>query len=144
MHFVRNMGYYITRLYAATSYTGVKALMNDYAMHFLRMQICNNKPLDEEQCGEVTSYHKGIGFQDWKDISPEDASNTLGLKQVAKLCLHSSCGKAAQISRLPTSNLFVHYFEFINGMIRGDALQIQDTIRSRILSHPIMSLIKYS
>lgn len=38
------MGYVIDHIYAATPYTGVKGLINDYVMRFLRMKICNNKP----------------------------------------------------------------------------------------------------
>lgn len=108
---------------------GLKGLMKDYFMYFLRMQICKNEPKSEEQCAVVNNDHKRIGFKVWKDISPEDTSNSPGLEQVAKLCLNRLWGKIAQISGLTTSKRFGNYFEIIHEMVRSDTLQIKDTIR---------------
>lgn len=104
------MAYQITQVHAAASYTSVKCLMKYYVIHVLRVKICNN-PLGKEQCDDVNNYHKGICFKDWKDISPEYASGTPGLKQVTKLCLNSLWGKAARRSGLTPSNLFDNYFD---------------------------------
>lgn len=70
------MGYKITAIYAATSYTSVKGLMKDYVMHFLRMKICNNNPMNKDQGDAINRYHKRIGFKEWKDIAPEETSKT--------------------------------------------------------------------
>lgn len=76
LHKAVDMGYWIIEVHAATSYTSAKGLMNDYIMYFLRMHMCNNKPMNTEQRGEVNRNHKTIGFKDWKDIPPDDTSNT--------------------------------------------------------------------
>lgn len=91
-----NMGYQITQIYAATSYTCVTSLMKDYVMHLLLVKICNNTPMDKQQCDALNRYHKLFGTKGWKDIFPEDTSIDPGLKQVAKLCLNILEGKTAQ------------------------------------------------
>lgn len=102
----------------ATSYTRAKGLINDYVVHFLRVNVCNSLPMGKEQCDAVSRYHKIIGFKDWEDISPEETSNTPGLRQVAKLCLNILPGETAHTSGLTASKLFDNDVEFINAIIR--------------------------
>lgn len=134
------MGYHITQIFAATSYTSIKGLMNDYIMHFSRIHICNNTPMDKEQYDAVDSYNKRIGIKDWKDISPEDTSNNPWLKHVAKLCMNSLWGKSAHRSGLTAFWVFDHYFDFANDMLKSDTLQIQGT--KNLCEHCVE--IKYS
>lgn len=86
------MGYVINNIYAATSYTPARGLMEQYMVHFLRMKICNIKPLNKEQCEEVNHYHKRIGFKGWKDIMPEETTNKNGLESSCETVPQQSLG----------------------------------------------------
>ena len=87
-------GYQVTEIYSATEYTKMKGLMRTYVERFLKMKIENEKPLTQEECDEINTYHNALGLN--IDIRPENTRFNPGMRKVAKICLNSLWGKFAQ------------------------------------------------
>ncbi len=60
------------------------------------MKIENSGVKTQKECDEINEYHKKIGFE--FEIKPENTVFKSGLRQIAKICLHSLWGKFGQRS----------------------------------------------
>ncbi len=101
------VGYKITRIYAALEYKKVTGLMKQYVEHFLKMKIENNKTLTQEECDKLNDSHKRMGFN--VVIEPQNTCKNPGLKQLAKICLNSLWGKFGQRTALSNYEFIYDY-----------------------------------
>jgi len=101
------VGYEITRIYAALEYKKVTGLMKQYVEHFLKMQIENNKTLTQEECDKLNDSPKRMGFN--VVIEPQNTCKNPGLKQLAKICLNSLWGKFGQRTALSNYEFVYDY-----------------------------------
>ena len=108
------VGYVITQIHSALQYLKLDGLMNNYAATFIQMKIENEKELTQAECDEINKYHNDLGFS--FEIKPENCKFNPGLRQVAKICLHSLWGKFAQRTNLSSYDFLYTYTSLIRKM----------------------------
>ena len=76
--------YVITKIYSALEYPKMDGLMKDYVGNFLKMKIENSGDKTVEECNELNTNHKKLGFD--FVIEHNKCQKNEGLRQLAKIC----------------------------------------------------------
>ena len=61
--------------------------MKEYVANFIQMKIENSGIKTQEECDEINTYHKNLGFN--FEIKPENCVKNAGMRMIAKICLNS-------------------------------------------------------
>ena len=109
------LGYEITKIHGALQYEKYNGLMKEYVANFIQMKIENSGIKTQEECDEINTYHKNLGFN--FEIKPENCVKNAGMRMIAKICLNSLWGKFGQNPSLESYEFIDSYNTLLRRML---------------------------
>jgi hypothetical protein len=99
------MGYATTTIRAGFKYKTISGLMKQYVEFLFKNKTCTSAVKPAEGCFQLNESHTALCL--YIHITPAETAFSLGIKQIAKLCLNPVWGTFGQRSG-------THSFEYLS------------------------------